>query len=124
MDVDDAVEPGAQVLDLPLPAARTCLRRVAIMHPDGINDGSVELIENARMTGRDFADRALAPNVGILALRIAIGGVSDYAGTIVARDAVFDMEPRRIDIASRGPETIFAVRSLDGARIEFFEPAA
>lgn len=124
MVIDDAVEPGAQVLGLPMPAAQTCRRRVAIVHPDGTNDGSVELIENADMRGHDFAARAVAPNVGILALRIAIGGVTDYAAAIVARGGALERAPQQVEIAALGAVTLFAVRSPDGALIEFFEPVA
>ena len=58
--ISDAVEPGASVLGLPLPFAKDVVRHVGIFHPRGINDGSVELIENATMHGKDFPEHCVA----------------------------------------------------------------
>ena len=48
--------------------ARTTRRRVGIFHPDGGNDGSVQLLEMQELGGYDYASRCVAPNLGILGM--------------------------------------------------------
>lgn len=120
-DVQGVVEPGADVLGLPMPAARDALRRVAIVHPQGRNDGSVELIEIAGLHGRDCAEQAVAPNVGLLALRLTVPSVADYAAGITARGGTLYTAPTRLEIAPFGEVACFAVRAPDGAILEFVE---
>lgn len=119
-NVTDKVEPGADVLGLPLPQARTAIRRVAIVQPAG-QLASVELIENASMHGHDFSTNCLAPNVGILCLRIPVPDARKYAAEIARRGGQLFASPAKIEIAPYGPATIFAVQSPDGAIIEFFD---
>ena len=124
LTVEDTVEPGADVLGLPMPFARTARRRVAIVHPTGSNDGSIELIQIVGWEGHDFAERATAPNVGLLALRLPVANVADLAAEIRDRGGTLYAEPRRLEIAPIGEVPFFSVRSPDGAILEFYEPAA
>jgi catechol 2,3-dioxygenase-like lactoylglutathione lyase family enzyme len=121
-DVRGCVEPGADVLGIPMPMAETCLRKVAIVHPEGVNDGSVELIEIEGLEGRDFSGRAIAPNVGLLALRLTVPSPSGYAQEIVARGGVLYSDLRIVEIAPFGRLECFSVRSPEGAILEFIEP--
>lgn len=123
MTIDDAEEPGAEVLGLPRSLARTCRRRVAIVHPDGVNDGSVELIENVDLRGRDHAADAVAPNLGYLALRIRHPDPIGYAAAIVSRGGALAHEPVRLDLPRLGVVDLFAVRSPDGALLHIFDAA-
>lgn len=118
--IDDAIEPGAEVLGLPMPHARSCVRRVGIVHPTGSNDGSVELIEIG-LAGRDFAERAVAPNVGLLALRIEVPSVAAYAAGIIRRGGVLYTAATRLDLAGLGRVELFSIRTPDGAILEFYE---
>lgn len=122
-EVTGVVEPGADVLGLPLPLARECRRRVAIVHPEGRNDGSVELIEIGGVTGEDRSARAVAPNVGLLALRLAVADARAEAEAIVARGGTLHTRPMALEIAPFGPATVFSVRAPDGAILEFVECA-
>ncbi|WP_184021887.1 hypothetical protein [Sphingobium boeckii] len=119
MDIDDSVEPGADVLGLPMPYAQHCKRRVGIVHPTGSNDGSIELIEIADMQGRDYADRAIAPNVGLLTMRLNMPSPAAYAQEIVARGGVLYTAPIRLEIAPFGMIEMFSIRAPDGAILEF-----
>lgn len=124
MTIDDAVEPGADVLGVPMPAARTCARRVAIVHPEGVNDGSIELIEIAGFEGRDYADRAVAPNVGLLTLRLSVSAIRAYAQEIADRGAIFHSPLGLVETAPYGPVLSFSIRAPDGAILDFYEPAS
>jgi len=122
VEVAGHAEPGADVLGIPVPLAQTCLRRVAIVHPEGINDGSVELIELVGLGGRDFSSRAVAPNVGLLALRLTVAAPAAYARELESRGATLYSPPRTADIAPFGPIECFSVRSPEGAILEFTAP--
>lgn len=122
-EVQGCEEPGRDVLGLPMPVAKDWLRRVAIVHPNGINDGSVELIEIGGVEGADYSARAVAPNVGLLALRIWVPSARAYADEILVRGAGLFSPPATVDIAPFGAMDCFAVRSPEGAILEFFSPA-
>lgn len=119
--VQGVVEPGFDVLGLPMPMARDCKRRVAIVHPQGRNDGSVELIEIEGLNGNDYSARAVAPNVGLLSLRFTVPCVESYAREIADRGGIAYTAPMRVEIAPFGPLELFCVRAPDGAILEFVE---
>jgi catechol 2,3-dioxygenase-like lactoylglutathione lyase family enzyme len=123
LTIDDSIEPGADVLGMPMPMARTTKRRVVIVHPEGVNDGSVELIEIVGWEGRDYSERAMAPNVGLLALRLPVASVDDYADAILARGGALHVAPCSAEIAPYGEVRLFSVRAPDGAILEFYEEA-
>lgn len=122
-DVSGVEEPGKSTLGLPMPAAKSWLRRVAIVHPLGVNDGSVELIEIGSVEGCHYGERAVAPNVGILALRIAMPSARAYAAELSAKGVELYAPPSTVEIAPFGPMDCFSVRSPDGAILEFISPA-
>lgn len=122
-DVRDCEEPGRDVLGLPMPAARAWLRRVAIVHPAGVNDGSVELIEIQGVDGADCSARAVAPNVGLLVLRIAVPSARAYADEIGARGVQLFSPLATVEIAPFGAMDCFSVRSPEGAILEFLSPS-
>ena len=122
--IDNAVEPGPDILGMPMPMAETARRRVAIVHPEGVNDGSVELLEIAGWEGRDHAANAVAPNVGMLALRIPIDSVDDYAEEIQERGGELYVLPCVANVAPYGELRTFSIRSPEGAILEFYEPSS
>lgn len=124
LTVEDCAEPGADVLGLPMPFAGEAKRRVAIVHPHGINDGSIELIEIVGWQGKDYGSRAIAPNVGLMALRIELEGIETHAEAIRVRGGELYTEPTRFEIPPFGETSFFSVRSPDGAIIEIHEARA
>lgn len=121
-DVTGHAEPGADVLGIPMPLAETCLRKVAIVHPGGIFDGSVELIEIEGLDGHDFSGRAIAPNVGLLVLRLTVPSPAAYAREIEARGGILYSTLMTVDMAPFGPIECFSIRSPEGAILEFTAP--
>lgn len=121
--VDAAIEPGADVLGLPLPQAQSARRRVGLFRPLDASEGSIELIENATMTGRHFAAHCAAPNVGLLSLRFVVEDVVRYADEIASRGGELYSEPFEFELAPYGGVWCFAVRSPEGAIIEFVQHA-
>lgn len=114
-------EPGANVLGLPMPHALASRRRIAIVHPEGLNDGSVELMHIGGMTGEDYAARCIAPNVGLLAKRLPIDDAAAEAGRMAQRGIALTVPLSRQEIHGIGPVMSFAIRSPDGAMLEFYQ---
>jgi len=85
--------------------------------------GQVELVQWDGFTGRDFAERAVPPNLGIMALRIPVTDVRAKAAEIVRRSGVLFSEPATMTLAGRGDVTLLGTRSPDGALIEFVAQA-
>lgn len=96
--------------------------RTVIVHPQGENLGSVELIGwDGAPAGRDFAKRAQPPNLGSLALRF---GVADLA-VHLKRLHSHGIDPVRpvteLTLEPYGPVRMAPIRSPDGVWLEFFE---
>jgi hypothetical protein len=118
--IENVVEPGADVLGLPLPYARDARRELAIFKPQGASEGGIELVRNRDMHGRHWDADCMAPNVGILSLRFEVADACAYAAQIEGRGGVLHTPIMRLDIAPLGPVTLFSVRSPEGAIIEFY----
>ncbi len=119
--VKDMAEPGQEVLGIPSPLAYSVERKVSIMHPDGMNDGAVELIEMSELKGRDFREDCVAPNIGYLALRFPVDDLTSYAAELSSRDVEFYTEITDVFIAPIGQCQCFSVRTPDGVILEFYE---
>lgn len=118
--IEDVVEPGADVLGLPLPYAKDARRELAIFKPQGASEGGIELVRNLDMHGRRWDADCVAPNVGILSLRFEVDDAAGYASQIEGRGAALYTPVMQIEIAPFGAVTLFAVRSPEGAIIEFY----
>lgn len=119
-EVEGVEEPGRDVMGIPMPLAKSVRRRIAMVHPGGINDGSVELIEMREIAGRHWGGRCHAPNLGWLAVRIPVADARAYAATLVDRGVSLATPPLSVSLEPDGEVTLFAVESPDGARLEFF----
>ena len=119
--VKDTEEPGRDVMGIPMPLAKTVERRVAIVHPDGTNEGSAEIIEMREIQGKHFGKRCVAPNTGYLAARFPVADLEKYAGDLRQRKVEFYSELSEILIEPYGIAKCFSVRTPDGAILEFFE---
>jgi catechol 2,3-dioxygenase-like lactoylglutathione lyase family enzyme len=100
-------------------------KNVAIMaggkSADGAWDyGQVELVQWDGFAGRDLAEHALPPNLGILALRVPVTDAVETAKLLIARGAILKTPPCRVAIPLHGEVMICAVRTPDGALIEYF----
>ena len=111
----------SQILGLAMPHCAGVERRVGIWHPEGTNDGSVELIQCAGIRARDFSASAVAPNIGILALRFAVDDARALAARITQRGWPLYAPPIELEIAPYGPTVLFSVRTPDGAILEFYQ---
>lgn len=119
--VKDALEPGQEVLGIPSPLAYSVERKVAILHPQGTNEGGIELIEMSELKGRDFSEDCVAPNIGHLALRFPVDNVGAYAQYLKQKGVDFYTPLTAVNIAPYGKTMCFSLRSPDGVTLEFYE---
>jgi predicted enzyme related to lactoylglutathione lyase len=118
--IEDVVEPGADVLGLPLPHAKDARRELAIFKPQGASEGGIELVRNLDMHGRRWHTDCIAPNVGILSLRFEVDDAAAYASEIEGRGGVLYTSVMEYEVAPFGTVMLFSVRSPEGAIIEFY----
>ncbi|MFO1425601.1 MAG: VOC family protein [Steroidobacteraceae bacterium] len=85
------------------------------------NYGQVELVGWPGLGGRDFAARAVPPNLGVLALRIPVADAAARARELRGLGAAPGAEPATVRLAPYGEVRLFGTRSPDGVIIEFFE---
>ena len=112
---------GRNVLGLPLNLAREVVRDVRVLHPRGLNEGSVELLAFQGLEGRDFSDRALPPNLGLLMLRFPVVGLDALVAHLEATGIALAAPVSTVQMPPYGEVRSFALRSPSGSWLEFFE---
>jgi hypothetical protein len=93
-----------------------------IVHPEGQNLGSVELIAwSGGRPGRDFSEAARPPNLGSLALRFAVGDLEAHLARL-ARTGINAAGPvTELQLDPYGRVRLAPIVSPDGVWLEFFE---
>lgn len=114
--------PGPNVLGLPHNLASEVPRHVYILHPQGTNEGSVELLSFDGVQGHDFAARARPPNLGVLMLRFPVRDIDAFAAHLSANDVNIVFGPSAIQLPPYGKITLMGVQGPGGAWLEFYEP--
>lgn len=112
--------PGPNVLGLPYNLATEIPRHVSILHPHGTNEGSVELIEFKGLTGADFSDRAVPPNLGVLTLRFPVNDIAAFSKHAAENDLEVAVPPTAVDMPPYGQVELMAIRGPGGVWLEFF----
>jgi catechol 2,3-dioxygenase-like lactoylglutathione lyase family enzyme len=112
---------GTNVLGLPHNWNDKFDRELYIVHPEGKNLGSVELLQFKNVVGEDFTEYAVPPNLGILLLRFPVSNAVLYADLLKKRGLSLEFEPVEVTVLPYGKVKIFGLRSPDGAWIEFLE---
>ncbi len=115
-------KPGPNVLGLPHNLATEVDRHVYILHPQGSNEGSIELLSFDGLSGRDFSARAQPPNLGVLMLRFPVRDIKAFAGYLRTHKVAIAFDPIEIHLEPYGMVTLMGVRGPGGAWLEFFEP--
>lgn len=116
-----AASPTYSNFSIPTQQTTTSRQLAGIMFPTPSEVGRMEFIEFMDLDGRDYSDRCLPPNLGILAIRYPVTGVSRIAELITERGATILFPPEVVKVKPGGAQTSFAIQSPDGAIIEFFE---
>jgi hypothetical protein len=113
--------PGDNPLGLPRNLAQTTSRKFAAYapHPTDRN-GSIQVLANVGIEGRDFSSRAKAPNLGILTLRVPVDDLAAFEKDFAAKGGQIADKRRALDLVPYGAVEILSVIAPNGARIEFF----
>ena len=104
--------PGHDTMGLPLNLAMEFPREVYILHPEKRNEGSVELLSyQGGVIGRDFAEHAVPPNLGIFAPRFPVRDLTWLAARLKRRDVPIVSGPRRMRVAPYGQASWLIARA-------------
>jgi catechol 2,3-dioxygenase-like lactoylglutathione lyase family enzyme len=106
----------------------TAKRRVALVHPQaggGVNEGAVELVQYEGLTASTsiapaatIAQHAVAPNVGLLALRFPVGDMKLFKERL-QRNGVSILREQRYTLEPYGAVESVLLKTSDGALLEF-----
>jgi len=114
-------QPTDMPLGIPRNLTTTIPYKAAIFEPAPGEFGRMEYIEIDGLEGHDYADRCAAPNLGWLSVTYPVNDASAAEAMIKARGWPVASP---VDAFHRGPHgevRILAIRSPDGAWIEFVE---
>jgi hypothetical protein len=113
--------PGDNPLGIPLNLAQSTSRKFAAFapHPSDRN-GSIQVIANIGLDGRDFSARAEPPNLGNLTLRVPMPDLKAFAAAFVKKGGAVAVPARTVALPPYGKVDILAIKAPNGARIEFF----
>ncbi|MFQ5634160.1 MAG: VOC family protein [Gammaproteobacteria bacterium] len=109
------------MLGLPHNLAPEIPRHVYIVHPQKINSGSVEILQFAGASGRDFSARAVPPNIGALSLRFPVRDMGSLLARLHRSGIALAAGPVTLPMPPYGVVRTLAIRSPDGALLEFFQ---
>lgn len=115
---------GGEVLGFSAEAARDTPVELAIVAPDGAMNGSVELVAMPQSPGRDLAARAAPGGLGIRALRFPVPDLPAFARRLAREGLAPVAGPAEVRLEPFGTKSMLAVRSPDGALLEFYEERA
>ena len=115
-----ADEPTYSNFSIPTQLTTTNRQLAGIMYPQPGEVGRMEFIQFMDLKGRDYSDRCLPPNLGILSIRYPVADATQAARQVEARGGTILFTPEAIDVAPYGEQTSFAIQSPDGAIIELF----
>ncbi len=118
---DSSKSEGPNVLGLPHNVTDDIAREVVILHPDGKNEGSVELLQFHGAVGSDYSARATAPNLGIYTLRFPVDDIEALASHLIARNVEITARLDNILIKPYGKVRLLSVKSPDGTPLEFYQ---
>lgn len=113
--------PGANVLGLPHNLTTTIPRDVAILHPEGKNEGSVELVQFVGADGDDFTAKAQPRNYGLSTLRFPVANLDASIRALTARGVTNIAPPVEARLIPYGKVRITGFFSPDGVWLELYE---
>ncbi len=107
-------------LGIPLNLSTSSRYQAAIVYPLAGEFGRMEMVEFMDLDGNDYANRCLAPNLGILAVRYEVPSAQIAAATLSQRGWPLHLEPTRVELMPYGMLDLFAIRTPDGALMQFY----
>jgi catechol 2,3-dioxygenase-like lactoylglutathione lyase family enzyme len=112
---------GPNVLGLPHNLTTKIDREVYILHPTGVNEGSVEILSFDGAVGRDFSALAVPPNLGILMLRFPVYDIDEIYQLSIDKNIEVIFPPMKVRLDPYGEIDLMAVKGPGGVWLEFYE---
>jgi catechol 2,3-dioxygenase-like lactoylglutathione lyase family enzyme len=113
--------PGPNLFGIPPGVSDRIGLSLVILHPQGKSEGSIELVTNPGAQGRDLSADAGPPHYGMAALRFPVRDIKAFAEQLTRLGHEPAMPLTRLNLAPLGPVHMLALRSPDGAWLEFVE---
>jgi catechol 2,3-dioxygenase-like lactoylglutathione lyase family enzyme len=114
-------EPTFMPLGIPKNLTTSVRYRAGIVYPTPGEFGRMEMIEVMDLDGHDHAPRCNAPNLGILAVRFPVTSARRAEFRVGEQDWPIDRQLSYAVIEPYGRVRSFAVKTPDGANVEFYE---
>lgn len=114
--------PGDNVFGLPYNIAMNQPVKSAVLQPKGVMAGAIEILGPGILVSKDFSERAVPPNLGILALRFPVENLDEYIDAIVSNGVSLEQELTEIYLPPYGAVRACVVRSPNGSWMEFYQP--
>ena len=114
---------GENVLGLPQNVAKKVERSVLILHPDKINEGSVELLQFHGADGRDVSHLASPPNLGVVTVRFPVDDLEGLKKQLNKHAVKIESETQ-MNLSPYGSVKVLAARSPDNTWLEFYQIVA
>lgn len=112
-------EPTFMPLGIPKNLTTSVPYKAGIFYPVPGEYGRMEYIEIDGLEGRDHSGLCHAPNLGWLSVVYPVDNAAATREAIAARGWPIETEPYRTSRGPYGEVTVFAIRTPDGAIIEF-----
>jgi catechol 2,3-dioxygenase-like lactoylglutathione lyase family enzyme len=112
---------GPSVLGLPQELTTQTEREIWVLHPQGVNEGSVELLQFKGLSGRDLSPRAIPPNLGILMLRFPVSDLDALVRHLDQQGVETQGPVTTTQLAPWGVSRQVSVRAPDGAWLDFYQ---
>lgn len=96
-------------------------KNVSIMHGARDAYGQVELVQWTGLFGRDFAEYAIPPNLGHLALRLCVDDLDAAIARMDEAGVALHAARSRVTLAPFGQVDVVSVRTPDGALIDLLQ---
>lgn len=112
---------GENPFNLPYNLAPQVVGQLAIFAPPTATHSTTQIIHLIGATGEDFSADAVPPNRGVMLMRYAVSNLVAYHAEITARGITVITPPRAVTIAPYGDVLAMALRTPDGAWMEFVE---
>lgn len=114
-------EAGPNVLGIPHNMATSVVRDVSILHPQGVNEGSIELLAYEGATGHDFSDRTAMPNRGLARLRFPVEGLAALVAKLRAMGFAVSDISKDVPLSGVGRVNIAEATAPGGSKIDLYE---
>lgn len=113
-------EPGPNNFGLPQNLTTEIPRRTRILSAVPGEVGRLELMQFVGLDGRNLADRAAPPNLGIVSIRYEVSDADQAHARFTAAGGEAWRTPATITLPPYGEIRIFAMRAPDGAIVELW----